>query len=814
MRSRQIAICAATMMAGTLNAADSGELLRQARTALDEHLPQIALSKLEAVAAQGNLRPEAAAELDYLKAEAQLSNGQPDAALTTLAGRAKNVEDVRAALLSAHALAKAGRWSEARPIYTRLAARPDAGLSAKVGLAESLQALGETAKAIKVLEGIGAKSSTNVIRLRLASLYAENEQGGKARQTLSSLKPSNPEERLWARYIEGRLYLLELQPAAARSVFTEVLTATSHLNENLFVAATLGAAQAKIALQGNEAADNELETFIWRHPESAWLELMFRRLDQIYAGEGNAAESELQKWAKKPQLRRAALAQYYVARMQIRARKWDKALASLDTFVRNFTGHTLIHSVQLMRADVLIEKGDLNAAVSALEAAARVAGDDGDLRAEIELRTGLVQYRQREYLLAATSLDRAAERPGPASAIARYDAALAWLNQTNFERFQEEYQRLNERGATGELRGNLMLEEGLLRARMRDPAARETLRRFVDQFPSHPRLAEARLADAELSLAANRPGEATQLLRVVNEKPRSGEVDDHAAYLAVFLADAKKPRTDAEVVGLAKDFLRTKPKSPLVPEIRMKLGQVYFRQPDYPNAETQFALLAKETPQSAYAETALFLAGQSAMRTINTGSTERALGYLDEVVKRNGPLKLHAREQQAIIQVSLGKEAEAIALYDLILESKQPVADPDLRAAAYIGKGDALLRKGGAEAEAAIGVFAEIASVSGISPMWRNQAIYKKGKALDQLGRRNEAIAGFNEVLDLNQSSKDREFFWYYKAGFEAARYYEDASAWPSAIAIYEKIARVEGPSASEAKTRANKLRVEHFIWD
>jgi hypothetical protein len=67
------------------------------------------------------------------------------------------------------------------------------------------------------------------------------------------------------------------------------------------------------------------------------------------------------------------------------------------------------------------------------------------------------------------------------------------------------------------------------------------------------------------------------------------------------------------------------------------------------------------------------------MRLGSPGSTDRALSYFDEVVQRNGSLKFHAREQQAIIQVRLGKEQEAVALYDLIIESRQPLPDPDLR---------------------------------------------------------------------------------------------------------------------------------------
>jgi len=782
--------------------------LDAARAALAENLPQIALQKLAGAPAT----PETA----RLRAEAQLAAGQADAALSTLAPLLAG-GDSEIALLHAHALARRGRWSEARAAYTRLASQAGAPLSAQLGLAESCQAVGDTTAAIAILERIAASDDAPAsVRLRLAGLHVEVRQGARARKLLATTELVEPGDRLWARYVEGRLLLLEDQAAAARNIFTEILNAKTDLTENLFVAASLGAIDAKIALQGNEAGDKELETFIWRNPDSAWLELVFTRLDQVYAAEKSPQESELQKWAKKPQQRRAALAQFYVGRMQVREKKWDKALVSLDTFVRSFPGHQFAPFAQLLRADVFIEKGELDSAVRALEAAARIAGRNEALRGEIELRTGLVQLRQQEFVLAAQSFRSAAERSAATSKVALYDAALAWLNQGNYQRFTEEYVRLSERGTTGELRGNLLLEEGLVRARVGDPAAREMLRRFVDQFPSHPRVGEARLADAELSFAAHRLTETSQLLKVANEKAMPAATDDHTAYLAIFLADEKKPRDEAEVIRLAKNYLRDRPKSALLAEVRMKLGQVYFRQPDYPNAETQFATLAQETPQSAYAETALFLAGQAAMRTINTGSTERALGYFDKVVERSGALKFHAREQQAIIQSKLGKETEAIALYDLILTAKPP-ADVELRAAALLGKGStlaSLARKDPKQLEAAVAVFGELAALEEASPSRRYQALYEKGRALDQLGKKTEAIASYNDALDRNLTTAVREFFWFYKSGFEAARHYEQQSAWPSAIAIYEKMAKIEGPRAAEAQTRAKQLRVEHFVWD
>jgi hypothetical protein len=69
-------------------------------------------------------------------------------------------------------------------------------------------------------------------------------------------------------------------------------------------------------------------------------------------------------------------------------------------------------------------------------------------------------------------------------------------------------------------------------------------------------------------------------------------------------------------------------------------------------------------------------------------------------------------------------------------------------------------------------------------------------------------------VLETERATdKRRELFWFYKAGFNAARLLEDDSKWESAAAIYDKLAAAGGSRSEEAKERLNRLRLEHFLW-
>ena len=163
---------------------------------------------------------------------------------------------------------------------------------------------------------------------------------------------------------------------------------------------------------------------------------------------------------------------------------------------------------------------------------------------------------------------------------------------------------------------------------------------------------------------------ATSYFQQVMATPLASSTAEQAAYLEVFLADSEQPRDDARIIELAEAFVRVFADSPLIPEMRMKLGEVYFRRKDFANAETQFATLLAQQPEGALAETAGYLAGQCAANLLNPGSVDRALTYWDEVARRTGPLRWRARYQQASVKCRLEQESEGVVLFDLILKMK------------------------------------------------------------------------------------------------------------------------------------------------
>jgi tetratricopeptide (TPR) repeat protein len=247
----------------------------------------------------------------------------------------------------------------------------------------------------------------------------------------------------------------------------------------------------------------------------------------------------------------------------------------------------------------------------------------------------------------------------------------------------------------------------------------------------------------------------------------------------------------------------------------MKLGEGYYRRRDCANAEFQFASLTQQWPQSPLAETALFMAGQCAASLLNPGSVDRALAYWDKVAGGTGPLRWKARYQQASVKSRIGEESEGVVLFDLILKAPPGVA-PDLRLAARCGKADALLalvKRTASSKEEALREYQLLAEAPEATPVWRNQALYKIGKMLESVDSK-AAMEAFEKVLNAPGTVEAGEFFWSYKAGFDAARIQENKAAWKEAVALYERLAAIPGARSGEARLRAQQLRLERFLWE
>jgi TolA-binding protein len=435
----------------------------------------------------------------------------------------------------------------------------------------------------------------------------------------------------------------------------------------------------------------------------------------------------------------------------------------------------------------------------------------------MNLLAGRAQYLAKQFAVAAETFEKVAHTSPGLAGDSLFNASLAWLQLGDGARYLADAQELSQSGGNEEARGDLALEEGLTQAAQGNKKAAETLQTFLRDFPRHKRTAEAWVALAELAFHGVPPrlDDARKNLARARENAPNAAASERADYLLIWIEESA-PNADAgKVIGFATQFLQKYPASQFVADVRIKLAESYYRQQDFPNAQTQFQILAQENPKSAFTEKALFFAAKAATQSMGAQSLDRALVLLDEVVKKNGELKWAARNEQAAIERKLGKPQDAATLYEEVLRGD---AKPEEKREALCGKGDILYESGLTEREnyrRASEIYDQLASKKDAPAHWRNQALFKKGICLEKLGERENALATFYKIIEEeSRPDRQREFFWYYKAGFNAARLLEDDSKWQPAAAVYQKLASAGGARSEEAKSRLSRLRLEHFLWE
>lgn len=200
---------------------------------------------------------------------------------------------------------------------------------------------------------------------------------------------------------------------------------------------------------------------------------------------------------------------------------------------------------------------------------------------------------------------------------------------------------------------------------------------------------------------------------------------------------------------------------------------------------------------------------------MNPNAIDGAILLFEQVVSMKGPLQAYARLEQASVKKNSGAYNEALVLLNDLLDQNPT---PDLLSSTLAEKGDTLYLQGSTDLKnvsESVDTFNRLATIPGISQYWRNLALYKRGKGLGWLGKKDEMLTSFYDTLTQpNQAGETPEYYWSSRAGFDAAETLEADGQWKSAIGIYQKLVEAKVPRAKEASERIDRLRLEHFIWD
>jgi len=785
---------------------------------LDEGVPQVAVMRLRNVLKHALAPADKKTVLAKL-GEALLASDEPAEALKVLDD--PTLQDLPATLLwRAQALAALRRWSEALPLYQQVAAQNPSPFrnTALFGQAEALRAIQRFDEALRLFAALlGDPQWNDREQLRSIELLLEKRDNAGARRILDKARPAALSDKKEKRYLQGRLEAQLNHHERAIELYQTILRRPEGSTRAVLIATLCASAESHLQLQTPESGDDALEDFIEHHPTDSELPVIFEKLDQLYAVERQASGQELNRWATDTAQPRRALAQWYFARSELRAGRRE---AARQAFAKLHDEHAKFPALApglVEFAALKMEDRRFDEALAILSDALAL-GSPAPWAQRITLLMGRAQFQARQFDKAAQTFEQVANRSPALRRDSLFNASLAWLQQNDKDRFLTDSKELANSGENDETRADLLLEEGLTEAAQGNNKAAQTLDDFLRQFPRHKRAAEAWVALAELAFhsASPRFEEARKNLGRARMSGPSPAAIERADYLTIWIEDAVPDSDPTKVISAAENFLRKYPTSSFVPDVRMKLAETYYRRQDFANAQTHFQILAQENPRGPFTERALFFAAKSATQSMATQSLDRALVLLDEVVKKNGDLKWAARNEQAAIERKLGKNQDATTLYDEVLQGN---AKPEEKREALCGKGDILYETGEADREnyrRAIEIYDQLAAQKDAPIHWRNQALFKKGICLEKLDDRENALATFYKIVEEENrpDRPQREFFWYYKAGFNAARLLEDDSKWQPAAVVYQKLASAGGARSDEAKSRLSRLRLEHFLWD
>ncbi len=689
---------------------------------------------------------------------------------------------------------------------------------ARLGLANAQVATGELDAALQTLAPLMVDQQTSDPRAKLvaAEIYLGQSKLPEAEKLISGLRVDSRKAEVEKICLQGELALKQGKLEEAADYFNKVLENPEDRTFRIVAVARLGLAKVLMQKQDYEEAENELEKLISDQPRSAILSDLFQNLFEIYSRENNPETSELVRWAAEnaetsgPD--RPAYALYYLMRLQIQQGLTTEAAQNCQKLVERFPDHPATVDACLMLGHQLVNAGRFEDAIKELEnLLERSPNLSAEGRFRLNYLLGEANYLRGSISEARDIFHHLAMKFGYDRKNTLFNWAICSLQLGDAASYEQAFHQLQDEKPQEDLIGDLLFDKGLLEAKSGTTGAEETFRRFVKQYPNNPQAPQAHLIQAEIRMTSQPPDlkGARKSLSEVNAGGDS-QIDEKRDRIKFFLAASDPTQNARSVQALAQDYLQRYPDSPAKAEVRLKLGELYFRENDFPNAQTQFELVGEDSPDSPLVETALFLAGEAARKSLNSASVDRAISLFEDVYKLGGQLKFQARLEQATTMRQTKHEREAIVLLDDLLTQNPPT---DIRFQALDGKGESLFTLAANDRkmyEQAISTFDTLLSSEGLPTEWKQQALYQKGKCLEKLGKLDEALSNYYDVLAAEGGGDQ---LWFFRAGFDAAQILEDRRSWSSAAAIYEKLANTRGTRSEEAKNRLTRLRLEHFLW-
>jgi TolA-binding protein len=811
-------------------AKDENKAFVSARQAFDEQLFDVAdqrfgsfLKKYPAASQAGEAR--------LLEAQALYHLGHYPAALELLSSpEAVNSASQKAASIywQGEALTALKRWPEAEAKFRDLITRYPQNENATEGrlqLAWCLLEQEKTKDADEILGKLSADPEAGETAQKAALILAKsNVNKGlfkEARDQLEVIVSRKPVPAIYyeASYLLGEINSLDNKFAEAIIAYAHVTESEKAFPKSLVGQVYFGLGRAYHRLNQQENALEALEK-AWRLNDEEQLKLASFRLyleSAIASQRLPEAIEKLQEFAKnnadKPN---AAGALFAIALAQKDSRQPENAIVTLQTLLTAYPKSRWRSPAEFELGQLNELAGKPDEALKALQSCLE-GNESAEQSRAAELEIGKILFAQKDYTKAASQFARLIGTKDALAEDAMYNLLLSEARQNQLDVFLKTQEQFTATFPQSQYLDKVALLRGSLQEKLGQPAAAwSTYEKALLATQSNSQKAVLTLRLADLAMQSGNINEASLFYGQFQKQFPDDPAYPDAACKGIFADLATKKIAEEQAAPAMLALLEKFPKHPLAPQILFHLAEFYFNHQDYANAEIRFAQLAREYPQHALAGDALYWTGVCAAAHADYDSALSAL----EKVPETSPLKIDARLLQSKIFQRQLKFENAITLLDPVLAVEK--SGPRF-VEAMLRKGDcyfALGVKDPGNYEQAAAAYGVITNGNQGGLAQRNEAGFRRAKSLEKLGRGQDALALYLDVLYGRLAPTGPtlppppEFMWKIKAGLEAARMKEETQDWRGAIQIYRGLEQLGGPNQQEFRDVVNRIRRDHYLYE
>lgn len=722
----------------------------------------------------------------------------------------------------AESLLDLGRWPEAEQKYRTLLALKDTAShtdAANLGLAWALFNEGRETEALPLIQALikNQGAAGQEAQLFLAKIDLAKKQFKEAIAGLEALLAAKPPADIAfkANYWLGEAYAANGQPEQAATAYTRVTSDPKAFPKPLVAQAWLGLGRAEQALyQDDQAMPAYEQTYRLTENEATRLDAF-----RAYLGCARASKqlpeavAKLQEFAKTTALS-APAAFFAIGSVLAEDHEDDKAIGILESLVVAYGDSPWVPDANYQLGQLYARTGKPDQAVRALQSCI-AASTDPELVRAAHSQLGCVLLNQtKDYAGAAAQFAQISNGTDAAAENASYNFLLAQAYLGKNDIFTKAKTDFEKRFPKSSYLKAIALTDGQRLADLgKTDEAKAVYQSAIAQGGTGPDQLELLKALADLQYQTDDlEGTRATCKMIVDQFPGDAlEAAQRGILVDYELKKLTDEQVERELVALAQKYKDV----PGAPEIAFRLGEFYFYRQDYVKAQDAFQQLTTSYPNSDYADKAYFFAGRAAFAHQDYVTAKTLL----EKVPDHSSFKPEARLWEGRVAQEQLNFDQATAFYDAVLATEK--SGPNFVEANLL-KGQCLFGLGAkdpANYPKAVAAFDQILNGKEGTIADRNQAGVSKAKCLEKMGRTEDAMALYLDVLYGHLAGNDADspappdFSWQIKACWEAGHIREAQKDWRGAIEIYQRGEQIGGADQQKFHDLVTLLRRDNYIY-